>query len=66
MEVLKTIGTILLGIILGPIVVALGLVVAVVVVLIVIFSKIFRIITFAEFRDRSARKKIKEHEMNKE
>ncbi|MHA1258485.1 MAG: hypothetical protein ACTSSG_00485 [Candidatus Heimdallarchaeaceae archaeon] len=62
MKILKIIGGIILGIILGPVVVALGLVVAVVVVIIVILSKLFRIITFAEFRDRSARKKIKEQQ----
>ncbi len=60
MKVWKIIGGTILGIIFGPLIIALGLAVAAIVLVIVLVSKIFRFITFAGFRERRAKRKNKE------
>ncbi|MCG3217030.1 MAG: hypothetical protein KAS63_09925 [Candidatus Heimdallarchaeota archaeon] len=57
---LKIISWTLLGLIFGPLVVALGIAIAVIVILIVIISKIIRMITLADFREKRRNNKKKE------
>ncbi|NPD87439.1 MAG: hypothetical protein HGN29_01865 [Asgard group archaeon] len=60
MRAIAVVGLVLLGVILSPLVIALGLSIAAIVLLITIFTYIYRFLTFAEFRNKRNRKEIKE------
>ncbi|MCG3226092.1 MAG: hypothetical protein H7645_04175 [Candidatus Heimdallarchaeota archaeon] len=57
MRVIAIVGLVILGIILSPLVIALGLSIAAIVLLITVFTYLYRFLTLAEFRDKSKRKK---------
>jgi hypothetical protein len=56
MRAIAVVGLVILGVILSPLVVALGLSVAVIVLLITMFTYLYRFLTFSEFRNKSKRK----------
>lgn len=60
MRAIAIVGLVILGVILSPLVIALGLSIAAIVLLITILTYLYRFITFAEFRNRREKKKGKE------
>lgn len=57
MRAIAIVGLVILGIILSPLVIALGLSIAAIVLLITILTYLYRIITLAEFRNNAKKKK---------
>jgi len=59
MREIAIVGLVILGIILSPLVIALGLSIAVIVLIITILTYLYRIITLADFRNNPNRRRSK-------
>lgn len=59
MRAIAIVGLVILGIILSPLVIALGLSIAAIVLLITVFTYFYRFLTSAGFRNKSERRKRK-------
>ncbi|MHA2254608.1 MAG: hypothetical protein ACXAAM_00865 [Candidatus Heimdallarchaeaceae archaeon] len=56
MRAIAIVGLVILGVILSPLVIALGLSIATIVLLITMFTYLYRFLTFSERRNKSERK----------
>jgi hypothetical protein len=59
MRAIAIVGLVILGIILSPLVISLGLSIAAIVLIITILTYLYRLITFADYRNNPKRKKEK-------